>query len=151
MAPSITLRPFREGDLATALPWFADPESDDFAGGPEMLERHLAPANEGVYVAELDGAPVAVVSAIFARGPSALINPLVVAPESRGLGVGRAVLEALTALPEFEDHELFANVDAENPASVRCFEAAGYERDPARSSHGNMRLQRPRSRWTGRR
>ncbi len=146
MASSVTLRRFNDTDVSIAIPWFADPDSDDFAGGTDMLEHELVRADEGVYVAELDGVPVAVVSTITARGPRALINPIVVAPESRGRGVGRAVLDALAALQEFEDHVLYADVDARNVASIRCFQAAGYQRDVRRSSSESVRLERPRRR-----
>lgn len=151
MAHSISLRCFTAADLEVARPWFEDPDSDDFAGGTEMLERHLVEAEEGVYVGELNGAPVAIVSTISVRGPSALINPLVVAPELRGQGVGRAVLQALASLPEFEGHELFADVDDDNPASIRSFAAAGFVVDPKRSHHGNTRLERPAQRTSPRR
>ena len=52
----------------------------------------------------------------------------VIAPELRRRGLGRAMIAAMIAQSELRDAELFeAGVEAQNTASRRCLEAAGFE------------------------
>jgi RimJ/RimL family protein N-acetyltransferase len=60
-------------------------------------------------------------------GPAGSIV-VVVAPEVRGRGVGQQMLRALLAEPAVREVRLFgAGIEADNVASRRCFEHAGFE------------------------
>jgi RimJ/RimL family protein N-acetyltransferase len=51
-----------------------------------------------------------------------------IAPELRGRGLGRAMIAAMVARSELRHVELFeAGVEAQNTASRRCLQAAGFE------------------------
>lgn len=52
---------------------------------------------------------------------------IVVAPELRGQGWSRAILEAVIAHPTTAGVTLCAGIDPANLASLRCFAAAGFE------------------------
>lgn len=68
-----------------------------------------------------------VVRSVIDRPASSIA--LAVDPRRRGVGTGRAALRAVLQRPELRDVELFGGgIEHDNPASIRCFEAAGFVR-----------------------
>ena len=79
-------------------------EYDDITPGPQALAERLGPLIENgdavLFLGDLDDAPVAVAvlrlrRAIFTEGLTAYLEELYVAPDHRGKGLGRAMLEAI--------------------------------------------------------
>jgi RimJ/RimL family protein N-acetyltransferase len=57
---------------------------------------------------------------------------LIVDPDRRGRGLGKAILSALLALPQLRDVSVVrAGTEVANQASVRCLGAAGFVRETA--------------------
>lgn len=46
--PVVTLRPFTEGDLPGVVPWFEDPDTQRFLGGPGWPAAMLANADQSI-------------------------------------------------------------------------------------------------------
>ena len=87
------------------------------------LEVVLANANRDLYIAEVDNIPVGTLRIDRdASGQSEL--SWTVAPESRGRGVGKAMLQAVRVLYE---GELVALIKKENIASIKMATTSGFE------------------------
>lgn len=157
---TLELSRFTAADLPTAEPWFRDPQTHRFLGGPrwpaQMLEldqrRVVGEEFRGAretgayrYLVRAGGVAVGYVDCgtfdrwtICDRGSSGIVVSdaievpsgaiaFVAAPALRRRGFGRAMIAALTGLPELASVELFgAGVEPENVASIRCLEAAGF-------------------------
>jgi RimJ/RimL family protein N-acetyltransferase len=136
----IRLRLFTTEALSVLEPWFDDPETQRRLGGPDWPARELRlladppPAHRGqrverrwAWVAE-DLVPVGLVVAEAYCDATASVA-LVVDPARRGRGVGRRILRAvLDALRAAGIREATGGIEADNVASVRCVEAAGFTR-----------------------
>jgi UDP-2,4-diacetamido-2,4,6-trideoxy-beta-L-altropyranose hydrolase len=124
---SVTRRASRTKE---AIPW-TDHESW-FSSVMSNPDRHLL-------IAEADGSPVAMVR--FDRletEPNAYEISINIRPDSRGSGVGRAVLS--TACAEFAAARgatrITAGVDEGNEASRRLFESCGFSQTAPADAHG---------------
>jgi GNAT superfamily N-acetyltransferase len=123
----LVLRELTERDVAAAAPRFDEPETRLRLGDrawPEQALR-LAAADEAraAYAVELDGALVAIADAEREDGRAAVA--LVVAPDQRRRGIGRAALEALRRDLRMP---LLAGVEPGNEAAERLVCSAGFER-----------------------
>lgn len=110
----ILIRPAREGDLAGLLELYRELEGaygvPAGAGEPALGEYRilfraiLADQNQVILVAESEGVPVGTVTLVVVpnlghRGcPWAALDNLVVRPDSRGRGLGTALVEAASNL-----------------------------------------------------
>ena len=131
--------------MPVVAPWFRDPQTRRYLGGPEWPARMLALGADAVgrefrramqtgafrYLARADGAPFGYVDCgtFVASGSDGLTGSIAFAvdPQARGRGLGRAMLAALVRTPELASVAVFeAGVDPENVASRRCLEAARF-------------------------
>jgi L-amino acid N-acyltransferase YncA len=135
----LVLRPAHAEDAARLFAWANDPvaRAVSFRDAPIGWETHVAwlsaalgDPRRRLYVAEQGGAAVG--TARLDRDPSdahVAVVSLNVAPEARGRGVGRALLDALAdAARALGFTRLRAFVKASNDASARAFVATGYTR-----------------------
>lgn len=132
----LRLRPATGEDAGTLWRWANDPTvratafNEDpipWEGHLEWLRLKLADPSTVIYVAELDGRPVAQVrfDVRYRRGEV----DVSVAQERRGGGLGSAALALATGLL-FESgvaDVAVARIKASNAASQRAFRRAGYE------------------------
>jgi RimJ/RimL family protein N-acetyltransferase len=153
--PDVALRHFGADALALVEPWFDDPEVVRRLGDRSWPARRLAlirtsPGTtfrgrrvvaRGAWIAYDGTTPVGLVDAeVYDRaapdagasdhspGPAAALA-LAVDPTRWGRGYGRAILRALVEQPELAAVRLFeATAEPDNPASIRCLEAAGFAR-----------------------
>ena len=144
-AGRVLLSPLTADDLTVVAPWFRDPATRRYLGGPDWPARMLALGADAVgrefrgavqsgayrYLAREDGAPFGYVDcgtfvAPGSDGPTGSIA-FAVDPQARGRGLGRAMLAALVRAPELASVAVFeAGVEPENVASRRCLEAARF-------------------------
>jgi spore coat polysaccharide biosynthesis predicted glycosyltransferase SpsG/RimJ/RimL family protein N-acetyltransferase len=137
-------RPARDADADLLLAWRNDPSvravshaTHEVAPAEHAawLERVLADPDRALLVVEREGRPVGTVR--FDREGAEATISVTVAPEQRGRGVGvRAIRESteleLAARPQLD--RVVALVKAENAASQRAFERAGYVRSGLRGA-----------------
>ena len=141
----ITIRPLRHGDAATVLALF-DRLGDESrrhrfgAAKPRLTEKELAllacvDGTHHVLVAHVPGDPRPAGIARLVRDGSSAEVACSVADECQGLGIGRVLLEELTALARAAGIvELRATVVGDNPRIVSLLTRLGRRRE---------------SRWTG--
>jgi len=122
----LVLRELTERDVEAAAPWFDDLETRlrlGDRGWPVQALRLAAESEEhSAFAVEQDGELVAIADAELEDGRAEVA--LVVAPERRRRGIGRAVLDALRGelgVP------LFVGVERGNGAAERLVRSAGFE------------------------
>ena len=101
-----------------------------------FLSEQLADPHAVVLVAEWDGAVVGYAYGAIEgydymalRGPAAVLHDLIVDPEHRGRGVGRALLNAaLGALAAHRAPRVVLSTAHRNDSAQRFFERAGFRR-----------------------
>ncbi len=134
----VTLRRATDDDSDVLLAWRNDPEAIRFsvsgrgvtpAEHGEWLSVRLADPGTRLWIAEQAGAPVGQVRVDMEDGIGTV--SVAVAPSQRGLGLGSAVLQAMVVEMEREAgvRMLRALAHAENTASIRAFERAGFHRE----------------------
>jgi ribosomal protein S18 acetylase RimI-like enzyme len=105
-------------------------------GYASFVRSQLAKPDIIVLVAERTGevagytfAGVEGVDYMSLRGPAGVLHDIVVDPEHRGLGIGRALLEAtLVALEALGAPRVVLSTAERNAAAQRLFERAGFRR-----------------------
>jgi RimJ/RimL family protein N-acetyltransferase len=133
----VTLRPATEDDSDVLLQWRNDPEAIRFsvsghgvtpAEHREWLSGRLADAGTLLWIAERTGTAVGQVRVDMEDGIGTV--SVAVAPSQRGRGLGSAVLQAMVIemASEARVRRLLAVAQAENTASIRAFERAGFHR-----------------------
>jgi RimJ/RimL family protein N-acetyltransferase len=119
------------------LAWRNDPDAVRFsvtgrvvthAEHAGWLAARLADPNTRLWIAEEDGQPVGQVRVDLGNGTGTV--SIGIAPAHRGRGIGSAVLQAMLVEVERDPgvHRLRAVAHAENAASRRAFERAGFQR-----------------------
>ena len=101
-----------------------------------FLGRQLGDRNIIVLVAEVDGAVLGYTYAgiegpdfMSLRGPAGVLYDIVVDPERRGRGVGRALLDAtLAALEALGARQILLSTATRNEPAQHLFEGAGFRR-----------------------
>ena len=88
---TLTVRTMTRNDLDNALEWAA---AEDWNPGTHDAPAFFAADPEGFFVAELDGEPVACISAVRSGEHYGFIGMYIVRPEYRGRGFGLAVWDA---------------------------------------------------------
>ncbi|MGI5129235.1 GNAT family N-acetyltransferase [Pseudonocardia sp. CA-107938] len=126
---TVRLRPSTPSDLTAVLAAETDPTTRQWLGDASIAwhERHRAdPAAEHL-VAERDGAPVGHVVLVSADGVAEL-RRIVVWPDARGTGAGRATLIAAAdhAFARPGTHRLWLDVKAGNAIARRLYAGAGF-------------------------
>lgn len=133
----LSARRLRRDDAALMLAWQRHPATRRFARNPAIPtpQEHRAwldhRLDADVAVSEVvarDGTPVAIVRADPI--PDGHEVSLVVAPETRGQGIGAAALQYLDSL--MAGRPLTAVVHPDNAASLATFRSAGYGASPSR-------------------
>ncbi len=122
---------FRElcrGDLADLERWFNDEETRKRLEGMLPLDRWFESVgklpNQKNYMAVIESTPIGVVTLETYEDRSASIA-LLVSPDYRNQGYGKAILRAAAAL--FNGcTEIHAYIAPDNAASLKCFAACGY-------------------------
>jgi GNAT superfamily N-acetyltransferase len=134
------VRPYRDSDRegCRAL-WreltqtHRDLYDDQSIGGDRDLgdyfDEHLETAGaEHVWVAEIDGRLVGFTSLLRSGEAAGELEPIVVAPEARGAGVGRALVEQVLARArELRLRRLDVRPVARNEAAIRFFHGLGFD------------------------
>ena len=133
----VTLRPAQDDNSGVLLEWRNDPEAIRFsvtgrsvttAEHEQWLSSRLADPGTRLWIAEQDGTAVGQVRVDVGDGIGTV--SVAVAPSERGRGLGSAVLQAMVIEMEPEPgvRRLRALAHAENAASIRAFERAGFRR-----------------------
>ena len=137
MTATVVLRPVTPDDEGLLLEWANDPgtraasrvhEPIRAADHHGWLERRLAtPADARLWIGESDGVPVGVVR-FERRSPTSVEISITVAPDTRGRGLARPLLDAglAAARAAFGPVTILADVLTGNDASVRLFTGAGF-------------------------
>jgi RimJ/RimL family protein N-acetyltransferase len=130
-ARSLTLRPAAAGDVLTIFDWQKHPDTRRYARNPALpsLDEHrawyaqkLASPDCRFWIALHDGSPCGFVR-LDRHGAEWEVS-IVVAPEKRGMGIGRQMLEALDGVAS--GVALVAEVVPGNQSSRRLFSSTGY-------------------------
>jgi UDP-2,4-diacetamido-2,4,6-trideoxy-beta-L-altropyranose hydrolase len=151
-ASPIALRPVESGDSSALWLWRNDPEMRAMAKTPDPIpwtdhERWFAGIVAGgdsrLFMADMAGEPAAMVR--FDRREGGALVSINVDPALRGRGVGKSALIAACERYEAEAclEALVAEIRPANAASVRIFEAAGFERAASRAKEF-LRFERRR-------
>jgi UDP-2,4-diacetamido-2,4,6-trideoxy-beta-L-altropyranose hydrolase len=133
--PRVTLRSATAGDEALLLLWRNEPDAVRFSVTgrgvtPEehaaWLARRLGDPSTHLWIAEEHGTPVGQVR-LDVEGTTGTVS-IAIAPTHRGRGMGTAALQAMVIETERDPGvtHLRALVHADNPASARAFELAGF-------------------------
>ena len=131
----LRLRPVDTADVDRLLRWRNDPESVRFSESGRTVEAaehqrwltaRLEDPSTRIWIAERDGCPLGSVR-IDVRAAKGAVS-IAVAPEARGQGVGGAMLRLLQheLADDFQVVALTAVVGADNAASLRLFDGAGF-------------------------
>jgi ribosomal protein S18 acetylase RimI-like enzyme len=137
MVTPVTIRPYTSFDLEPCRALWVDLTqhhrdiyADPSIGGeaPSLyFDRHLARVGaDHIWVAEGEGKLLGLVGLIV-EGQEAEVEPIVVAPDYRGRGIGRALLDAMVREAE-KLGARFLNVRpvARNAEAIAFFNAAGF-------------------------
>jgi RimJ/RimL family protein N-acetyltransferase len=141
----VSLRPATHQDLERTFAWANDPDTRTASFRSALIERtvhelwlssSLERADRRLWIAELDGEPIAVLRLDICAGACgdggdhagawAEVG-LNLAPDRRGQGLSSAVLGAgLRAANELGLTRLVARIRPSNERSIRCFTRAGF-------------------------
>ncbi|QDZ09399.1 GNAT family N-acetyltransferase [Devosia ginsengisoli] len=122
------LRAASETDLPVVRTWFDDAATQRWLGGRDWPDESLRLRGPGrqSYVALADSGIVGFIDCEQYEDCRASFA-IVVAPVERGRGLGRTIVEAVTALPENGGiEEFFAGIELSNLASEKLVLAAGF-------------------------
>lgn len=134
---AMVLRPVRQADETLLLRWANDPATRAAsrvhdpvtpADHRRWLRRRLAaPHDARLWIGEIDGVAIGVVR-FERRIPTAVEVSITVAPEARGRGLARALLEAglAAARVAFGPVTVLADILPDNEASLRLFTQSGF-------------------------
>jgi RimJ/RimL family protein N-acetyltransferase len=133
----VTLRPATALDAALLLEWRNDPDAVRFsvtgrgvtpAEHVDWLAARLGDPDTRLWIAEEDGEAVGQVRVELGNGTGTV--SIGIAPAHRGRGIGSAALQAMLLEIERDPQvrRLRAVAHAENTASRRAFERAGFRR-----------------------
>jgi RimJ/RimL family protein N-acetyltransferase len=138
---ALRLVPFTARGLLVVGPWFDDAETRRWLGDrrwPSMILRlaaRLPGEHRGhqvldrrAWIVEEDDAPVGLVDVEVYEDRTAGLA-FVTAPDRRGSGLGRRALHAIVEqLAADGIRQVFGGAEADNAASIRCMEGAGFTR-----------------------
>ncbi len=137
--PAVTLRPVSPADEELLLTWANDPVTRvasrnrtpiDPGDHHRWLERMLAaPADARLWIGEAEDRPIGVVR-FERRTPTAVEIGITVAPDARGQGLARPLLDrgVAAAREVFGQVTIMADVLPNNAASLALFMGAGFTR-----------------------
>lgn len=137
--PAVTLRPVGPADEDLLLAWANDPGTRAAsrvhalippAGHHRWLERMLAaPVDARLWIGEAEDRPIGVVR-FERRTPTAVEVAITVAPDARGHGLARPLLDRgiAAAREAFGRVTILADVLPDNAASLALFLGAGFTR-----------------------
>ena len=138
---ALRLVAFTAAALPVVEPWFDDAETRRWLGdrrwpsmilrlaaSPRMEHRGRRIHDRHAWIVEEDDAPAGLVDVeVYRDGTAALA--FLIAPSRRGRGVGRRALHAVAEqLAGGRIREVYGGVEANNAASIRCMESAGFIR-----------------------
>jgi GNAT superfamily N-acetyltransferase len=142
MLAELEIAPLTVGELEELLPLIAayqrfyEVEQPDDGRNRDFFRRFLAPSEDGMLLrAREDGGPILGYACLYwhfsslAAAEAVLMNDLYVAEEARGRGVGRALIEASTAVARERDaHQLEWATAPDNRTAQRLYDRTGAER-----------------------
>ena len=135
--PRVEVRAATRADAALLFAWVNDPTTRANSFSPEQigwsthlawLDDRLGSSGSRLYIGSLEDEPIGQVR--FDLEPDGDVEVgITVAPQMRGRGVGRVLLEAGLAAVVAEGFGLavVARVRSDNPVSVSLFRAAGFD------------------------
>ena len=127
---SLLLRELTVEDLPVVERWFRDPETDRWLGDESWPRRLLiltSASTRLAFAATCDSTVVGIAD-IECYSDARAAAALVVAPDRRRLGIGRALAEALPRQPQLNGIvEFFGGVEEGNVASEALVTSAGFE------------------------
>ena len=138
--PPIHIRPAAEADLAAVLALYAQPGFDDgrmlpISEARRLLARFKAYPDYTLFVAELDGAIVGSFALLVMDNlghlgaPSAIVEDVVVAPDTQGQGIGRAMMDFARQKSAAKGcYKLVLSSSAKRERAHAFYEQLGYER-----------------------
>jgi RimJ/RimL family protein N-acetyltransferase len=144
---SVSLRSLSSPDLIDVAPWFEDPETQRWLGGPDLPELLMNLAENppkdswgkrvtGRYVwlaISAEGEPVGLLSVEAYADHSAQLD-VIVAPSERGQGWAAAIVATGTTHRALSEVDTFyAEIEPENRASRRAFERVGFALESERT------------------
>ena len=139
-ARDVVVRPAVEADLAAVLALYAQPGMDDgrmlpLAEARALWARFAAYPDYTLYVAELDREVVGSFALLVMDNlghlgaPSAIVEDVVVAPDTQGRGIGRAMMDFARARSiEKRCYKLVLSSNAKRERAHAFYEQLGYER-----------------------
>ena len=127
----MALRSLTAADLPVVERWFCDPDTRRWLGDEAWPRRLLALAGRSqgrfAFVAVLGGDVVGLAD-VERYGDDRAAVAVVVAPEHRRRGMGKAILRGLLDVPQLEGVvELFGGVEVGNAASAALVTSSGFE------------------------
>lgn len=149
-AGEMWLRPARRDDAPLLLAWRNDATTVRFSGTgrrvraeehARWLDSRLADAGTRIWIGEVDGRPVGEVRVDVCDAVGEV--DVAVAPDARGRGYGRGLLDALLVelRGDLQVCRLVASVHADNVASRRAFLGCGFVADDARDGFDRLVLE----------
>ncbi|MGW5050727.1 GNAT family N-acetyltransferase [Actinokineospora sp. NPDC004072] len=141
-AARLTLRPAAQADAERLLAWRNDPGTRRWSLNPDPVSpedhRRWLARDRHLLIAEEAGTPVGVVR--FDPLPDGVEVSITIAPEARGRGLARPILEA--AQDTVAGQRVHARIHEDNAASRRLFAGAGYRRTAGPDARGFAAYQR---------
>jgi GNAT superfamily N-acetyltransferase len=138
---AIVIAPIGDGDYDAVLPLIADyqhfygVDAPDPRRNREFFARFVGPSDAGCILGARRGGQLVGYTCLYYSASSVdaqdiiILNDLYVAPEARGTGVGRRLIDATTALARTRDVGYVRWMTAiDNRRAQRLYEAMGAER-----------------------
>lgn len=160
MARSLDFLPLSRELLSVAEPWFDDPATSRFLGSRDWIRREVElltsqPGTEfrgttvtgrhAWLVREAEGPFLGFVGTESYDDGSAALS-IVVAPEARGRGLARLILQALDDRSELAGVERYVGgIEPENRPALRAVQAAGFQVAKEPDDEGMLEVARWRN------
>jgi len=129
----MTFEKFNINHKAILIEWSKDKATLQYLGGifpiDNFIEFLLKAKNRLTYIVIHNSKYIGMIDVEFYPKNKKAVMDILIAPEERGKGFGKIVLQKLIQDAAFEKYkQLDAFIEPENIASIRCFEKAGFRK-----------------------
>lgn len=129
----MTFEKFNINHQSFLTKWSEDQATLEHLGGmfplDEFIKFLLTAENSLSYIVIHNSKKIGIVDIEFYPKEKTAAISILIAPEERGKGFGKIVLEKLVQLNAFNNYtQLDAFIEHKNIASIRCFEKAGFRK-----------------------